>query len=329
MNFDCTTSASRPSFRPGADVKPDAQTVPQGPDDVAAVAGSSATSRARSRSATRHRSRHVSRLPSTAVGASGAIYGQGTAIPHRADFNTLDNPFAWSAHPERDAMGDGAAGRRPLRRLQPVQRRLQPQPPGDGRRPAGRDEAAVRAARPRAGLQLDAANDTPAELPRPATATPLVPARRAAGVIRRAGRGMPRRSPGSSASRAPRRCRGYRCCTTPDDGLQHFRGRVETERGVRVRARRRGRGVRDPERRRLDGFYVAPEHQRPASAPRCSATSQEQRPERFGFWVFRDNERARALLRVARRAARSYETDGSKNEERTPDVRYEWRPLDA
>jgi hypothetical protein len=29
-------------------------------------------------------------------------YPKGTAIPHRADFNTLDNPFAWSS----DA-GDG------------------------------------------------------------------------------------------------------------------------------------------------------------------------------------------------------------------------------
>jgi hypothetical protein len=37
------------------------------------------------------------------------VYGPGTAIPHRADFNTLDNPFAWSADPARDGMGAGAA----------------------------------------------------------------------------------------------------------------------------------------------------------------------------------------------------------------------------
>jgi hypothetical protein len=48
----------------------------------------------------------VSRLSTTAVGASGAVYGPGTAIPHRADFNTLDNPFFWSADPARDAMRD-------------------------------------------------------------------------------------------------------------------------------------------------------------------------------------------------------------------------------
>jgi hypothetical protein len=37
------------------------------------------------------------------------VYGPGTAIPHRADFNTLDNPFAWSADPARDGMAVGAA----------------------------------------------------------------------------------------------------------------------------------------------------------------------------------------------------------------------------
>jgi hypothetical protein len=35
------------------------------------------------------------------------VYEPGTAIPQRADFNTLDNPFAWSAAPQRDGMADG------------------------------------------------------------------------------------------------------------------------------------------------------------------------------------------------------------------------------
>ena len=30
-------------------------------------------------------------------------------MPHRADFNTLDNPFFWSADPERDGDRRGAA----------------------------------------------------------------------------------------------------------------------------------------------------------------------------------------------------------------------------
>jgi hypothetical protein len=91
-------------FRPGLKVKENVQTVPQGPDDVsnaARVQRDFARTKQIGHSAALQT---VSRLASTAVGASGAIYGPGTAIPHRADFNTLDNPFFWSAHPERDGM---------------------------------------------------------------------------------------------------------------------------------------------------------------------------------------------------------------------------------
>jgi hypothetical protein len=42
------------------------------------------------------------------VGTAGTHYGKGTAVPQRADFNTLDNPFAWSAQPQRDRMQPGA-----------------------------------------------------------------------------------------------------------------------------------------------------------------------------------------------------------------------------
>ena len=34
------------------------------------------------------------------------MYRKGTSIPQRADFNTLDNPFAFSANPERDKLSD-------------------------------------------------------------------------------------------------------------------------------------------------------------------------------------------------------------------------------
>jgi hypothetical protein len=34
------------------------------------------------------------------------VYRKGTAVPQRADFNTLDNPFTWSAHRVRDRMAD-------------------------------------------------------------------------------------------------------------------------------------------------------------------------------------------------------------------------------
>ena len=48
------------------------------------------------------------------------------------------------------------------------------------------------------------------------------------------------------------------------------------------------------------------------------------RPDGFQFWVFQQNERARGFYE-AHGAVAVELTDGSGNEERTPDVRYEWR----
>jgi len=50
-----------------------------------------------------------------------------------------------------------------------------------------------------------------------------------------------------------------------------------------------------------------------------------QRPDGFELWVFQANSRARAFYEA--HGARAVElTNGSHNDERTPDVRYEWRP---
>ena len=73
----------RRTSRPSADVRRDyrelrpdrAQRVD--PDDLAAAAATSSA-------------------------ADGTVYPKGTAIPMRADFNTLDNPFAWSERARRD-----------------------------------------------------------------------------------------------------------------------------------------------------------------------------------------------------------------------------------
>jgi hypothetical protein len=96
-------------FRPGLRVKESTLTVPQGPDDVSDVARVQRDFARTKQIGHSAALQTVSRLPSTAVGTSGAIYGPGTAIPHRADFNTLDNPFFWSAHPNRDGMDETAA----------------------------------------------------------------------------------------------------------------------------------------------------------------------------------------------------------------------------
>jgi hypothetical protein len=96
-------------FRPGLKVSEDVLTVPQGPDDVSSEAKVKRDFVASKQIGHSASLQTVSRLATTAVGASGAVYGPGTAIPHRADFNTLDNPFAWSADPERDRMSDSPA----------------------------------------------------------------------------------------------------------------------------------------------------------------------------------------------------------------------------
>jgi hypothetical protein len=48
-----------------------------------------------------------SRLQQDYVAEDGTVYKKGTAIPQRADFNTLDNPFDWSARGEIDGMQPG------------------------------------------------------------------------------------------------------------------------------------------------------------------------------------------------------------------------------
>jgi hypothetical protein len=96
-------------FRPGLKVGEEVLTVPQGPEQVVTERRVKVAYAATKQIGHSASLQTVSRLPSTAVGASGAIYGPGTAIPHRADFNTLDNPFAWSADPGRDGMTDEPA----------------------------------------------------------------------------------------------------------------------------------------------------------------------------------------------------------------------------
>ena len=77
LNFDFDERVAT-AFRPNLDVKQGTQTVRQGPQDVSTVAD-------------------VHRLERD-VAVDGVVYVKGTAIPVRADFNTLDNPFNWSVN---------------------------------------------------------------------------------------------------------------------------------------------------------------------------------------------------------------------------------------
>src|SRR4051812_11566446 len=101
LNFDFGERVLT-AFAPGQKAKPDAQTIPQGPEDVKSaeqVAGAYDSTGRFGHSASIQTS---SRLLQDFVGADGTVYPKGTAIPQRADFNTLDNPFAFSAQPQRD-----------------------------------------------------------------------------------------------------------------------------------------------------------------------------------------------------------------------------------
>ena len=98
-------------FRPGLDVRPETKTVAQGPNDVQTQA-EVGRDYARYRQIGHSGSiQPASRLEREVVGADGTRYAKGTAVPQRADFNTLDNPFFWSAHEAKDNfVAEPAAG---------------------------------------------------------------------------------------------------------------------------------------------------------------------------------------------------------------------------
>jgi hypothetical protein len=106
LNFDFKERVDT-AFRPDLRVAPGTQTVDQGPSRV--VTAEEVRQEFERTGQIGHSAaiQSTSRLERDTVGVDGTVYAKGTAIPQRADFNTLDNPFAWSAHPERDAMGEG------------------------------------------------------------------------------------------------------------------------------------------------------------------------------------------------------------------------------
>ncbi len=99
------------TFRPGLEIARDTQTVAQGVDEAQ-------TEEHVRRDYASHRQighagsvQPASRLDRDVDGPDGVRYPKGTAVPQRADFNTLDNPFFWSADPTGDAfLEEPAAG---------------------------------------------------------------------------------------------------------------------------------------------------------------------------------------------------------------------------
>ena len=102
LNFDFDERVLT-AFRPGmANVHPGTQTVPQGPKDFSSVPELRSQFRKTGRFGHSASIQATSRLLHDTVADDGTVYPKGTAIPQRADFNTLDNPFAWTADPKRD-----------------------------------------------------------------------------------------------------------------------------------------------------------------------------------------------------------------------------------
>ena len=75
----------------------------------------------------------------------------------------------------------------------------------------------------------------------------------------------------------------------------------------------------------LTHLYVRPEAIGTGVGHRLFEHVKTRRPNGFDFWVFQQNDHARRFYE-AHDAVPVELTDGSGNEEQTPDVRYEWRP---
>ncbi len=103
INFDHRERVDT-TFRPGLDVPRETLSVAQPPEDSATAAELAADLEAHRRIGHSASIQPTSRLAEDVVGRDGVRYPRGTAVPQRADFNTIDNPFFWSATPERDGM---------------------------------------------------------------------------------------------------------------------------------------------------------------------------------------------------------------------------------
>lgn len=84
-------------------------TVPEGPTQVEALAQVQADLAKYNYVGHSSSMQPVSRLHELVVDNYGIVWPPGTAVPQRADFNTLDNPFAFSSNPQLDRMGAKSA----------------------------------------------------------------------------------------------------------------------------------------------------------------------------------------------------------------------------
>jgi hypothetical protein len=101
LNFDFRERVDT-AFRPGLRVRNNAETVRQAVRDTEHLATVKRDFHGQGRIGHAGSIQTSSRLQRDHLGDDGTLYKRGTAIPQRADFNTLDNPFAWSSRPRVD-----------------------------------------------------------------------------------------------------------------------------------------------------------------------------------------------------------------------------------
>lgn len=75
----------------------------------------------------------------------------------------------------------------------------------------------------------------------------------------------------------------------------------------------------------IDQLYVSPEEQGLGIGFRLVQLAKERSPRGLQLWTFESNHQARRFYERQGFAA-VQRTDGARNEERSPDVRYEWSP---
>jgi GNAT superfamily N-acetyltransferase len=107
---------------------------------------------------------------------------------------------------------------------------------------------------------------------------------------------------------------------THDENVAWFRGRIAEGEAYLL-----GDGFAILSGDELSHLYVHPRSIGTGIGHALFEHARSVRPEGFDFWVFQQNERARRFYEAHGATAVEF-TDGSGNEERTPDVRYEWRP---
>jgi hypothetical protein len=105
LNFDHQERVDT-TFRPGLEVAAGTQTVAQDPGEVQSGAEVKSDYARFRRIGHSGSIQPASRLDRDVRGPDGIVYPRGTAVPHRADFNTLDHPFFWSVDPLRDGFNE-------------------------------------------------------------------------------------------------------------------------------------------------------------------------------------------------------------------------------